>query len=264
MPDHHVHTEWSWDAARGSMERSCRRALELGLPSIAFTEHADWVPFPAPEYHHLDIEGYLEAIERCRRSFPGLRILSGVELGEPHLFPEETARILAVGPLDRLLGSVHCIPEGGRLVDASVEGLMSEAESPRLFRAYLAQVRAMLESGQPFEVLAHLDYPKRYWPNRNGFEARDYEEEIRDVLRAAARRGTVLEVNTSGGRDLERCVCPGPEVLRWWAEEGGRAVAFGSDAHDPDRIAAGFSVAAAAVEAAGFRPQDDPSDFWRR
>ena len=35
-PDNHVHTEWSWDAAAGSMEASCARALELGLPSIAF------------------------------------------------------------------------------------------------------------------------------------------------------------------------------------------------------------------------------------
>ena len=41
-PDGHVHSEWSWDAAGGSMERSCARAVELGLPSIAFTEHADF------------------------------------------------------------------------------------------------------------------------------------------------------------------------------------------------------------------------------
>jgi histidinol-phosphatase (PHP family) len=41
-PDGHVHSEWSWDAIAGSMERSCARAVELGLPSIAFTEHADF------------------------------------------------------------------------------------------------------------------------------------------------------------------------------------------------------------------------------
>ena len=36
-PDDHTHTEWSWDARSGSMEGSCARAVELGLPSIAFT-----------------------------------------------------------------------------------------------------------------------------------------------------------------------------------------------------------------------------------
>lgn len=39
--DNHVHTEWSWDAPAGSMERSCARAAALGLPAIAFTEHLD-------------------------------------------------------------------------------------------------------------------------------------------------------------------------------------------------------------------------------
>ena len=40
-PDDHSHSEWSWDAVNGSMEGSCARAVELGLPSIAFTEHVD-------------------------------------------------------------------------------------------------------------------------------------------------------------------------------------------------------------------------------
>jgi histidinol-phosphatase (PHP family) len=34
--DSHVHTEWSWDAPDGSMERTCARAVEIGLPAIAF------------------------------------------------------------------------------------------------------------------------------------------------------------------------------------------------------------------------------------
>jgi hypothetical protein len=45
-PDSHVHSEWSWDADVGSMEDSCARAVELGLTSIAFTEH--WDPTPCP------------------------------------------------------------------------------------------------------------------------------------------------------------------------------------------------------------------------
>ena len=41
-PDNHVHSEYSWDALAGSMERTCERAVEIGLPSVAFTEHADF------------------------------------------------------------------------------------------------------------------------------------------------------------------------------------------------------------------------------
>ena len=39
---------------------------------------------------------------------------------------------------------------------------------------------------------------------------------------------------------------------------------FGSDAHEPARLARGFLEAAQVAEAAGFRADRDPFDFWRR
>ena len=255
-PDLHVHTEWSYDAPRGSMEKSCERAIELGLPAIAFTDHADFVKVHHDQ-HSVDIEGYLDCVERCRAKFTGLRILSGVELGEPHWFPDETAAVLAAGPLDNVLGSVHCVKVDGELVDASQfkdrEGLDVKAAT----RDYFHEVLAMLESGQQFEVLAHLDYPKRYWP---GYREKEYEEEIRAVLKAAVRTGRVLEVNTTRGDVL----CPDLTVVRWWRELGGQAVQYGSDAHSPDRVAEGFLVATQMVESAGFKPAPDPVSVWRR
>ena len=132
-PDGHVHTEWSWDAAAGSMERSCARAVALGLPSIAFTEHADftgWVVDPGTRARMqprnaarigpdgrfrpppLDAAAYLACVQRCREAFPGLRILSGTELGEPHWHEEQVKTLLAAGTFDRVLGSVHSLELG--------------------------------------------------------------------------------------------------------------------------------------------------------
>lgn len=262
LPDHHVHTEWSWDAEHGDMTASCARAIELGLPSIAFTEHADWVRGPQCV---VDLDGYFESVERCRARFPELRILTGVELGEPHRHAAEAHALLRRGGLDRVLGSVHTIPWEGREDDASTPGFLRPDAVADQYRAYLEDTRAMLEDGVGFEVLAHLDYPKRYWPaGARPYDAADFEPELRAVLREAARAGVVLEVNTTRGGAPDRYLCPGSAVVRWWAEEGGRAVAFGSDAHSPDTIAAGFRLAAEAVEAAGFRPQDDPNRFWTR
>jgi histidinol-phosphatase (PHP family) len=258
-PDLHVHTEWSYDGKRGSMERSCERAIELGLPAIAFTDHADFVKVHEDQ-HCVDIEGYLDCVARCRSKFPDLRILSGVELGEPHWFREETAAILAAGPLDMVLGSVHCVKVDGEIVDASQfkeRGL----DLGTATREYFREVLAMVEAGQAFETLAHLDYPKRYWPDTAaGYREKDFEEEIRAVLRAAAGSGRVLEVNTTRGDRL----CPDLTVVRWWREAGGQAVQYGSDAHSPDKIAAGFQVATQMVESAGFKPARDPVSLWRR
>ncbi len=242
------------------MEASCERALEIGLPAIAFTEHADWALVHEGQ-HSVDIEGYFEAVERCRAKFKGLRILTGVELGEPHWFPEEAAGVLAAGKLDQVHGSIHCIRYGGEMLDASQFRLREGIDFRAAVRAYFQETLAMLDSGQPFQTLTHLDYPKRYWADGVApYREQDFEEEIRAVLSAAARTGRILEVNTTRGHAL----CPDATVVRWWREAGGTAVQYGSDAHQPDKVAEGFLGAARMVEAAGFKPAAEPTALWRR
>jgi histidinol-phosphatase (PHP family) len=273
--DGHVHTEWSWDAAAGSMERSCARAVELGLPSIAFTEHADFTRWlidaevraqlwpeslamigPDGQFNPpaLDVEGYLECVARCRDKFPGLRVLSGLELGEPHWHEAGARALMARGDFDRLLGSVHTLDRDGPWM---IDHLFGRLDPGDLIRDYLAETLRLADSSVPFAVLAHIDYPVRQWPVRAGhFEPRVFEDEFRTVLKALARSGRALEVNT---------LVPLPAVIvRWWYEAGGEAVSFGSDAHDPAAVAADFPHAAALAEAAGFLPGRDPHDFWRR
>jgi histidinol-phosphatase (PHP family) len=274
-PDGHVHTEWSWDAAAGSMVRSCARAVELGLPAIAFTEHADftgWIVAPAirarmrpqnaarvgPDGRFrpppLDAAAYLACVQRCREEFPGLRILSGTELGEPHWHEEQVKALLAAGTFDRVLGSVHSLEAGGtRLVDFLFEG----AEPADLVRAYLGEALRLAESTAPFAVLAHIDYPLRHWPENAGhFDPAAFEDEYRAVLGTLARSGRALEANAA--------VPLPPVIMRWWYEAGGEALAFGSDAHDPMAVARRFAVLAGGAEAAGFHPGRHPHDFWHR
>ncbi len=243
------------------MAETCRKALDLGLTSIAFTEHADWVRGPGAV---VDLQAYVACVDRCRALFPDLRILSGVEMGEPHHHSEAARELLAGASFDRTLASVHCIRWQDRTVDASEPGFLQAEVVDAMFAAYLADTLAMVESDAAFEVLAHLDYPKRYWPAGARYDERRFEEGFRAVLRAAAGRGVALEVNTTRGGDPARFLCPGQLVLGWWREEGGRAVAFGSDAHSPEHVAAGFELAAQVVEAAGFRPAADPDGFWTR
>ena len=256
IPDYHVHTEWSYDAPRGSMEKSCERALEIGLPAIAFTDHADFVKVNPGQYC-VDIVAYLDSVERCRSKFKGLRILSGVELGEPHWFPHETKEVLGAGRLDQVLGSVHCVRLGDRVIDASQLSKSPDVDPAAFAHAFFVETLAMIEAEQSFQTLAHIDYPKRYWP---AYREQDFEEELRAILAAAVNRELVLEVNTTRGNVL----CPGQTVLGWWRELGGAAVSFGSDAHDPAKVAAGFEEASEMVEAAGFKPAAEPTAIWRR
>jgi histidinol-phosphatase (PHP family) len=258
--DLHTHTEWSPDAPEGSMEGSCRRAVEIGLPAIAFTDHAEL----APSEPQLAVEGFLEEVERCRALFPSLRILSGIELGQPHRYPEAADALLRSADVDLVLGSVHRVETS----DGNVElgGDVMASLGPReTVRAYFGEMLGLLERSADFAVLAHLDYVKRDWPfEQMPYGESDFEEEYRAVLRAAASRGLALEINTDREDTPEHWPCPRPVVLGWWREAGGDAVTFASDAHQPDRIAEDFLEAAGIAEAAGFRSAPHDFGFWLR
>jgi histidinol-phosphatase (PHP family) len=265
-----VHSEWSWDAADGSMEQTCARAVAIGLPAVAFTEHADYTPWtvlysgPDADEHltahataegsltppELDLDGYLECLQRCRGQFPDLHIISGVELGEPHWHGTAAARLLHAGQFDRVLGSLHCLPFGQPI-------LYQHRPAGDVVREYLAEIPRLIEGSDAFSVLAHIDYPLRSWPAGAGpFDISGFQGEFRHALRALARSGRALEINTSGPLH--------PEIVRWWREAGGTSVTFGSDAHDPTRIAYRFAEAAAIADASGFRPGRHHCDYWRR
>ncbi len=273
--DSHVHSEWSWDAAVGDMVGTCARAVEIGLPAVAFTEHLDHIVWTADrdtleesaqlasfadaegQVHPpaFDAAGYLAAIEQCRERFPGLRVLSGLEIGEPHLHTEAVAAVLSAGRFDRVLGSMHALPVGDGF--AEPPGFFEHYGRSASIRRYLTEVPAVVAGSDIFEVFAHIDYPVRFWPaDAEPFDPGVYEEEFRLALRAIAGGDRVLEVNTS--------VPLHPHILRWWDEEGGWAVSFGSDAHLPAVLAQGFREAAHLVEAHGFRPGRHPHDFWTR
>lgn len=278
--DSHVHSEWSWDcgsdpASAGSMARTCERAVRIGLPAVVFTEHLDFedawrvddgdIGEHAQKYvdatGHVrlppfDTDGYLTEIDRCRRRYPDLQILTGVEFGQPHLRDAQAASLLSSGAIDRVNGSLHLLPfeDGTRSEPAT---LFRYRPADEVMWAYLEEIPRMVAGSDSFEVLTHIDYAVRYWPIEHDgpFDPRRFEEGFRAAMRALADSGRVLEMNT---RRLW------PWIPQWWREEGGRAVSFGSDAHGADGLAAGFPEATAMLEWFGFRAGSRPEDFWTR
>ncbi|TCC25762.1 PHP domain-containing protein [Kribbella speibonae] len=261
-----MHSQWSWDALHGSMEATCERAVELGVPAVTFTDHADLTPWTVTEvpeawqtFVHggiltppaLDLDGYLASLEHCRERFPDLRILSGVELSDPHWHPESVQKILGAAEFDLVISAVHSMTTVSGVGEVSLA--YDDRPAADVVREYLAETLRMIEQYDGFDVLAHLDYPLRYWP---AGEPGVVEEEFRAVLRALAAGGKALEINTK--------VPLSPQILRWWHAEGGAAVTFGSDAHEAGVLARGFAEASAIAEGCGFRPGVTPWSPWVR
>ncbi len=275
--DSHVHSEWSWDTgpdAAGTMERTCEQAVRIGLPALIFTEHFDFEDrwqaaredFPPDDHPFigddgyvrvppLDVDGYFAAIEGVRGRFPDLRILTGVEFGQPHLFESRARELVDLERFDRINGSLHTLALGPDRAEPVTLYRLWPADD--VIRAYLEEVPRMITGSDVFETFTHLDYAIRYWPSVEAgpFDPSRFEEEFRSAMRAIAQSGRALEMNT---RRLW------PWLPQWWSEEGGRAVSFGSDAHTPEALAGGFYEAMAMLEHFGFRPGRRPEDFWTR
>lgn len=272
-PDSHVHSQWSWDAIRGSMESTCARAVEIGIPALAFTDHVDFTRWHVPDATELppawrslvsdqvltppplDLDGYLESLERCQDRFPELRILSGVELSDPHWHHARIEEFFESAEPDLVISSVHSIRTD---LGFGEVGLAFETRPPaEVVREFLAETLRMIGQYDDFGVLAHIDYPARYWPvDDQPFDPGAFEEEFRAVLRALARSGKALELNTK--------VPLHPRILRWWHAEGGPGITFASDAHEPEHLGRRFAEAVAIAEACGFRPGPAPYDGWVR
>jgi histidinol-phosphatase (PHP family) len=249
MFDYHVHTSFSEDST-ASMESQCEAAVARGIRQIAFTEHEDYNPQDPTSFYFKHAE-YQAELARCRRIFDGrLVIRAGIEVSEPHRYPQLCGPVLAQYEWDFVLGSLHWL-------SAEVNTYLPEffehtGDWRRSMRLYFAETVRLVETGD-FDVLAHIDYPTRY--NRaamnDEYDIRDFEDDVRPILAAVVARGKGIEINTNPMRSGRR-PNPADDVIRWYREMGGELLTIGTDSHTPAHTGLHMPEAVQIARAAGF------------
>lgn len=259
---------------------TCVQAIAYGMPSVAFTEHLEGARWQVPHDRRsdfgdlavlidahgvlappiFDTVGYLAAVDRCRERFTELRVFTGVEVGEPHRHVPQVDAVLDGGGFERILGSLHSIVIDGeeRIVDEVFgDPTRSDEDVEGLMHLYLDDLRLMVVEDDRFEVLAHVDYPVRRLVERlSRVDLMTYRSPYMEVLEALAATSRVLEYNTT--------IPMSAVIMEWWYDVGGAAVSMGSDAHEPGRVARGFSKAESVLTSIGFRSLGDPNGFLVR
>ena len=235
LADMHVHSCFSVDSAE-EIPTVCRAAVAKGLGYIAFTEHLDLNPADRG-YGFFDYPRFSAAIDEARQEFGDkLLILKGLEFSEPHLYPAEFEKMSRLD-FDVILGSVHFI--GETFVGES--SLRQRYPGTALFELYYEQVLQAVRHGG-FDILAHLDFPKRYHGDilpDNGI--------ITEIVNRMAKQDIGLEINTSPLRKGLNEPSPGLRLLQLYAQAGGCKVTLGSDAHRVAEIAADFETTVSMV-----------------
>jgi histidinol-phosphatase (PHP family) len=181
-------------------------------------------------YEFFQPERFLEKIYHVQQKFSGeLKILKGVEFGEPCLYPEMLETVQKQS-YDLVIGSVHMLNEFFVGTQEALRCYGAEGLSRRYYALMLEIVRA-----GGFDALAHFNLPERYHPVSLPEDA--LLDEILDYL---IRGKIALEINTSSLRKGLRESLPDKKVLERYAALGGTMVTIGSDAHYPENIGADF------------------------
>src|SRR5215203_5826951 len=220
------------------MESSCRAAIAAGVTEIAFTDHVDHVPAD-PGYGYYRADEYLREVDHVRDQFSGeLTVLRGAEIDFNEGTTEHVERFVAEfgKEFDFVIGSVHYAADGAMI--------FPDYFAPRtldgVFLPYLGQVQKAVETGW-FDVIGHLDLPKRYAPRTHrDYDPLRYRERFETIFaRMIAGGRTTFEINTSGIRQSPRTSMPGPAIVRWYVEAGGRRITTGTDSHAAQTVGAG-------------------------
>lgn len=206
-------------------------AREAGLKEIGFAEHDRYL-------YGLDFRVFDE-LERLT----SIRVRRGLEVSF-RLERSDLKDILAK-PWDYLIGSVHDI--GTWAFDApGQEFYFGDWDIDELYLTYFDLVACAAHTGF-FQIIGHLDLIKIY-----GHRSRRPVVEVAEpALRAIARAGAAVEVNTAGLFKPVGEIYPCRDLLERCYELG-IPVTIGSDAHAPEEVGRARAQAVALLRSVGY------------
>jgi histidinol-phosphatase (PHP family) len=244
LADYHVHTSFS-DDSDTPMEDAVKRAIELGLTEICFTEHVD---YGVKTDLNCRYDEYFPALHRRRRVY-GDRIVSrkGSEFGVQRHTVEQFEADFRRYDFDFVILSNHQIDDKEFWRYEYQPGKTQEEYQTEYYQAIYDVMRVY----KNYSVLGHLDMIKRYDP------AGEYPDEkilpmVSQIFKQAIADGKGIEVNTSSFKYGIEDLTPSKKILKLYHDMGGEILTIGSDAHDTDRIADHFDDVKTVLRDMGF------------
>lgn len=229
LADMHTHSIFSVDAL-DTIESMCYTAMQKGLKAICFTEHVDFNPNDYG-YGYFELEKYIAETDKLKKKFVNqLLVLRGIEFSEPHLYKKEFQQ-MADYDFDVILGSIHWLND----MFVGQKELLDTYSMDEVIKRYYIMIEEALRHGG-FDVLAHLDFPKRYF----GVSI-DISSYITNIIHLMIEKDIALEINTSTYRKGLSESMPSIALIEKYIELGGRKLTLGSDGHSCLEIAADFS-----------------------
>lgn len=244
------------------MEEMAAAAFAAGFDAWGASPHS---PVCCPSCANMTVEyvpAFLEESERLKSLYAGrMKILTGMEIDyiSPEFGPHSD--YLRSLPLDYRIGSVHFVrTRQGKPVDVDgpAERFLKYLDSEYagdlryVVETYFAMQMEMLDFGG-FDIIGHLD---KIGDNGSAAQA-DLEDQpwyaglVECVIAKAVEKNVTIEINTKkypvSGRFFPS--------QRWWRllKDYGARIVLSTDAHYPDKVAAGYCEAAHLLQNSGIQ-----------
>ena len=245
--DYHMHTPLCRHAVGEPVEYA-RRAVEIGLSEIGFTDHS---PMPRDDFDDWrmsdrQLDEYVAKVRLAQETFPQLTVRLGLEVdylpGQEDWIRELAAR----HPWDYFIGSVHYISDSWDIDNPAKLSEWKKRDVFEVWTIYFERLAQAAKSGL-FQIIGHADLPKKFGLR----PAQDCRPLYRGFVLAAAEAGCAVELNTAGLRKDCREIYPSRALLQLAAERK-VPITFGSDAHAPSEVGSAFHEALALARSVGY------------
>jgi histidinol-phosphatase (PHP family) len=246
--DYHMHTPLCRHAT-GEPVDYARRAVELGLTEIGFSDHS---PMPRDDFDNWrmrdgQLDEYVARVRLAQYTFPQLTIRLALEVDFLPGHEDWIRRLAARHPWDYFIGSVHYISDSWDIDNPAKLSEWKKRDAYEVWSAYFERLTLAAES-KLFDIIGHADLPKKFGIR----PAQDCTPLYEKFLEAVKKSGCAIELNTAGLRKDCKEIYPSRQLLEL-AFQKGVPITFGSDAHAPEEVGMNFAEAIQLARAAGYQ-----------
>jgi histidinol-phosphatase (PHP family) len=246
-PDLHMHTPLCRHA-RGEPVEYAKRAVELGLREIGFSDHSPMLrdDFDDWRMRNAQLDEYVEKVRKAQREFPQLTIRLALEVDYLPGHEDWIGDLSRRHAWDYFIGSVHYVSDDWAVDNPHKLSEWKMRDTFEVWTVYFERLTRAAETGF-FEIIGHADLPKKFGHR----PLRDCVPLYEKFLKAARQHDCAVELNTAGLRKDCREIYPSLEFLEL-AFKTGVPITFGSDAHAPEEVGMNFTEAVQLARSAGY------------
>ncbi len=229
VEDIHIHTRISKDSEQ-EPEAYVREAIKRKICYLGFSDHLDLDPFDK-DYGYYRYKDACSDFDTLKNKYKEkINLLFGIEVTYQSELIGSILETTKDKRYDYMIGSVHRL-DGFTIAGTSGIPYFEGKDEESAYGTYFGEVEKMIDFNY-FHIIGHFDVIKRFGVNFYGkFNALKYENRIRQIFKVLIKQGSVIELNASGFRQPPGEPYPSTDVLRMYAEEGGKEIVIGSDAH---------------------------------